>query len=124
MQGIETDAGKAEPCVTSSESGELVLVAPLDQRRRFARVPLPRGRTAVVTRLAIGLTLGVLLGFLGLPRLELPGSATTTVNQVPTPALPQIISVQDLAASNPEPPTPQPQPTPTPGGRASSSTRR
>ena len=97
--------------VTSSESGELVLVARLDRHRRLPHLPPPSNRSVIAARLAIGLTLGVLLGFLGLPRLELP-AANAPVTQ-PTPALPQILSVQDLAANNPEPPTPQPQPSPT-----------
>ena len=92
--------------VTSSESGELVLVARLHHRSQVAR----SGSTSIGVRLAIGLTLGVLLGFLGLPRLELPAAAPAAV--VPTPALPQIISVQDLAASGAPKQTPPAQPTP------------
>src|SRR5579859_2445158 len=97
--------------VTVSESGELVLIARIGDQQRVAHVQAPSGRSAILARLAIGLTLGVLLGFLGLPRLELP--ATTAPAPAPTVAPPTIISVRDLSTANPEVPTPESQAQPT-----------
>jgi len=102
--------------VTSSDTGELVLVARLEDHVLGARGQAASSRAGTATRLAIGITLGVVLGFLGLPRLELPGA--TAPAAAPTAALPRILSVQDLAESaQPTPPlavptaTALPQPT-------------
>jgi len=71
--------------VTTSESGELVLVARLDPE---ARVPPPApapSRTSTLARLAIGLSLGLVLGFLGLPRLDLPALNPPPAEPAPVP---------------------------------------
>ena len=98
--------------VTVSESGELVLIARIGDHQH---VQAPSRRSAILTRLAIGLTLGVLLGFLGLPRLELP-TRTAAPAPAPTVAPPTIISARDLSTTNPDSQTPasQSQPTPAP----------
>jgi hypothetical protein len=104
--------------VTSSESGELVLVARLEQHARGASaivVPStaapPERRSNVFGRVAVGVALGVVLGFLGLPRLELPALTAPTAR--PTPVQPQIISVQDLSSANTLTSTPESQLVPT-----------
>jgi hypothetical protein len=121
-----SDAGYAPRhlSVTSSETGELVLIARIEQRppveQRVAGLPPApaSARSPMLTRLAIGLTVGILLGFLGLPRLELPGvslpgtvPAATPAPAMPTTAAPEILSIKDLAE-----PTPAQlvEPTPTP----------
>jgi hypothetical protein len=88
--------------VTYSETGDLVLVARLDHHTPSSN------RSSVMTRLAIGVILGVVLGFFGLPRLELAGSsAPRTADAVPTPVLvPQIVTADR--------PTPIVVPTPGP----------
>jgi hypothetical protein len=112
--------------VTSSETGELVLIARIEEcppvEERVAGVspaPAPASaRSPMLTRLAIGLTLGILLGFLGLPRLELPGvslpgtaPAATAPPAMPTAAAPEILSIKDLAEPTP---AEQVEPTTTP----------
>jgi hypothetical protein len=116
--------------VTSSESGELVLVARLDPeaRTQVMAPPAPEpGRSPMFARLAIGLTLGLVLGFLGLPRLELPvfnAPAATEPAPVPTAFDTRLSVVQDTAdtalptlvppTAIPVTPTPAPPPTRTP----------
>jgi hypothetical protein len=106
--------------VTSSESGELVLIARIEERalveQRVADAASPPARSTLLTRLVIGLTLGILLGFLGLPRLELPGvslpglaPAAMAPPAMPTTSAPEILSIKDLAE-----PTPAVQVEPTP----------
>lgn len=138
--------------LTFSESGDLVLVARLDhpdappearpearpEPRPLSPEPRPlsevegvspspsrRVRPAVLTRLVVGVTLGLLLGFLGLPRLELPRSVPAPA-VFPTPLVSAMLEPQDQP--NPAPPQPTvpatvaaaptrvpPRPTPTPG---------
>jgi hypothetical protein len=105
--------------VTLSERGELVLVARIGDQVRVAHGHTPSGRSAILARLAIGLILGVLLGFLGLPRLELP--ATTAPAAAPTLAPATIISVGEPTRSiptvqTPNPPQSEPTAAPTAGG--------
>jgi len=113
--------------VTSSDSGELVLVARLDPEARTQVLTAPAsepGRSPMFGRLAIGLTLGLVLGFLGLPRLELPIFNTPTATEpapVPTAFDTRPAVVQDTAAPTivpptaiPATPTPAPSPTPAP----------
>jgi hypothetical protein len=103
--------------VTSSESGELVLIARLDAHpHAHAQAPAVTAqpvrapsRAPMWTRLAIGLTAGVLLGFLGLPRLELPSFDLPLAR---TDAAPTALPIQNLVAPTAVPPTRVP-PTPT-----------
>jgi hypothetical protein len=73
-----------------------------------APTPVRRGRDwALISRIAIGLSLGVLLGFLGLPRLDIQSLVTPRTNpQVVIPAPAPVVTHED--------PTPLPLPTPTP----------
>jgi hypothetical protein len=98
--------------VTSSKTGELVLIARIEERAllepRVAGVRSAPARSTLLTRLAIGLTLGIVLGFLGLPRLELPGlnlpgaaPAPAPVATAPPAAAPEILSIRDLAEPTP-----------------------
>jgi hypothetical protein len=108
--------------ITSSETGELVLLARIEERHRTEQ-PVPNvhsapARSPMLARLAIGVTLGVLLGFLGLPRFELPGlslpgsvPAATAPPALPTTAAPEILSIKDLAEPTA---TTRVEPTPTP----------
>ena len=95
--------------VTHSETGDLVLVARLDRR-----TPPPR-RAATMTRVALGITLGLLLGFFGLPRLELPGLNAPQDAAAPTPVtVVQADPAQQAAPAVLEMPTlTPPLPTPT-----------
>jgi hypothetical protein len=110
--------------VTSSDTGELVLIARMEERAHFERpkaavaIPSSIARSSMLTRLSIGVTLGLLLGFLGLPRFEVPGLSlpgaapvATAPPAIPTPSAPQILSITDLA--EPTPATPD-DPAPTP----------
>lgn len=114
--------------LTFSESGDLVLVARLDQPhgavatppvapgRQSPPAPSPSRRWAVppnvLARVGVGVTLGLLLGFLGLPRIELPGRAPTLVPTPPTQVV-SAVSVLDLQQEQPNPPPPTAVP-PTP----------
>lgn len=107
--------------VTTSENGELVLTARLREHTRrqpaaaglaFSQEHRRGSRARLFARLAVGVILGLLLGFLGLPRLDAPRVDTTINPAVGTPALPEILPVQDLAVTRPDPPAPVPQPTP------------
>jgi hypothetical protein len=100
--------------VTTSQTGELVVIARIEERPRLVHAlagKTPRSpRSAMLTRLAIGLTLGILLGFLGLPRLDLPtmslpasAPAATAPPALLTASGPEILSIKDLA--EPTPPT-------------------
>lgn len=112
--------------MTSSDTGELVLIARLLERvpqlpapalQTDARANTSDGRTPLAARLAVGLILGVLLGFLGLPRLEMPLgiplARPAAPASVPPAALPEIVSVQDLADTKTDAPRLVPEPTAT-----------
>lgn len=96
--------------VTYSETGDLVLVARLDRR-----APTP-GRGTMVARLAIGVVLGLVLGFFGLPRLDLPGASQPQQISAPTPVVvSQAAAPQapfEVPTQPPAPPTPTLVPTP------------
>src|SRR5260370_6259031 len=99
-----------------SLEGDLVLVAQLEsgvplgpaQARALPRPARAERDWTVLTRVAIGLLLGLLLGVLGLPRLSLPilSLPSAAPRPVPTPAPPQPVRA-------PEGPAQPPAPTPT-----------
>src|SRR5579864_1400897 len=94
--------------VTYSETGDLVLVARLDRR-----APTP-GRGTTIARLAIGVGLGLVLGFFGLPRLDLPGLSQPQEAPVPTPAVVSQVVPVVIPTQPPPQPTPSVVPTPAP----------
>jgi hypothetical protein len=101
-----------------SLEGDVVLVAQLEGAARVE--PSPPGPALAaepkrserdwffIARLAVGLFLGLTLGVLGLPRLQL--ALPSLPSPVPTTAPPEIISVRELPTEAPPAVTPTPVP--------------
>ena len=111
---------------------DLVVVAQLDRPQLAQPAPAPAPSAAVraisstpkgrgegppvaLVRLVVGLTFGLLLGFLGLPRIDLPlptlSNAARVVN--PTAVIPEAVAVEQPALILTQPPLPTPPPPPT-----------
>ena len=82
-----------------------------------APTPVRRGRDwALISRIVIGLSLGLLLGFLGLPRLDLQSFTAPRPNPTVVISAPVVVQEEPTPLARPTPTAPVVRPTATPSG--------